>query len=320
MPAPPPEAALGTPALDAADRRLGDLPPGRPDARRPRRAVPRDRDERDRRSASSHSNFPAYDGQWRQAAWALVARGARMVEYWHWHSIHFGHEAYWLGVLNHDGEPGPLLRRGQADRRRLQPRRRRGGRPRPRRRRRRCSTRARASGRWSSIPRSRVEGGLEPDRGLLRADLRALLRGPVRRRPAGRHRLPAAARQRRRRARGALAGARRPRALRRRRRAAGPARRLRAGGRAPRARLPQRLRRRRGATARGGHAGPAARGGGRELRRVHEPRRPGAAAVGRGLRPARRGGRDGLGGRARAGGRRDARWATSTRTSGAGRR
>ena len=53
-----------------------------------------------------HSNFPAYDGQWRQAAWALVARGARMVEYWHWHSIHFGHESYWLGVLNHDGEPG----------------------------------------------------------------------------------------------------------------------------------------------------------------------------------------------------------------------
>jgi beta-galactosidase len=54
----------------------------------------------------SHSNYPAYDGQWRQAAWALVARGARMVEYWHWHSIHFGHETYWLGVLNHDGEPG----------------------------------------------------------------------------------------------------------------------------------------------------------------------------------------------------------------------
>jgi len=55
---------------------------------------------------ASHANFPAYDGQWRQAAWALVARGARMVEYWHWHSIHFGHEAYWLGVLGHDGEPG----------------------------------------------------------------------------------------------------------------------------------------------------------------------------------------------------------------------
>jgi beta-galactosidase len=54
----------------------------------------------------SHNNYPAYDGQWRQAAWSLVSRGARMVEYWHWHSIHFGHEAYWLGVLNHDGEPG----------------------------------------------------------------------------------------------------------------------------------------------------------------------------------------------------------------------
>ena len=54
----------------------------------------------------SYTNFPAYDGQWRQAAWALVARGARMVEYWHWHSIHFGNETYWLGVLNHDGEPG----------------------------------------------------------------------------------------------------------------------------------------------------------------------------------------------------------------------
>jgi beta-galactosidase len=54
----------------------------------------------------SHSNFPAYDCQWRQAVWAFVARGARMVEYWHWHSIHFGHETYWLGVLGHDGEPG----------------------------------------------------------------------------------------------------------------------------------------------------------------------------------------------------------------------
>jgi beta-galactosidase len=54
----------------------------------------------------SHHNFPAYDGQWRQAAWALVARGARMVEYWHWHSIHFGQETYWLGVLDHSGEPG----------------------------------------------------------------------------------------------------------------------------------------------------------------------------------------------------------------------
>jgi beta-galactosidase len=49
---------------------------------------------------------PAYDGQWRQAAWALVSRGARMVEYWHWHTLHFGAETYWGGVLPHSGTPG----------------------------------------------------------------------------------------------------------------------------------------------------------------------------------------------------------------------
>jgi beta-galactosidase len=51
-------------------------------------------------------NRPAFDGQWRQAAWALVARGARMVEYWHWHTLHFGAETYWGGVLPHSGRPG----------------------------------------------------------------------------------------------------------------------------------------------------------------------------------------------------------------------
>ncbi len=49
---------------------------------------------------------PGYDGQWRQAAWAMVARGARMVEYWHWHTLHFGAETYWGGVLPHSLEPG----------------------------------------------------------------------------------------------------------------------------------------------------------------------------------------------------------------------
>jgi beta-galactosidase len=29
-----------------------------------------------------------------------------MVEYWHWHSIHYGQETYWKGVLSHDLEPG----------------------------------------------------------------------------------------------------------------------------------------------------------------------------------------------------------------------
>ncbi len=51
-------------------------------------------------------NRPAYDGQWRQAAWAFVARGARMIEYWHWHTLHFGAETYWGGVLPHSGKPG----------------------------------------------------------------------------------------------------------------------------------------------------------------------------------------------------------------------
>jgi beta-galactosidase len=51
-------------------------------------------------------NFPAFDGQWRQAAWAFVARGAEMIEYWHWHTNHFGTETYWVGVLPHDQQPG----------------------------------------------------------------------------------------------------------------------------------------------------------------------------------------------------------------------
>ncbi|MBB2903399.1 beta-galactosidase [Kineococcus radiotolerans] len=51
-------------------------------------------------------NRPGYDGQWKQAGWALVARGADMVEYWHWHTLHFGAETYWGGVLPHSGRPG----------------------------------------------------------------------------------------------------------------------------------------------------------------------------------------------------------------------
>jgi len=58
----------------------------------------------------SWDSRPAYDGQWRQAAWALVARGARMIEYWHWHTLHFGTETYWGGVLPHSGRPGRTYR------------------------------------------------------------------------------------------------------------------------------------------------------------------------------------------------------------------
>jgi beta-galactosidase len=54
----------------------------------------------------SQLNHPPYDGQLRQLAWAMVSRGARMVQYWHWHSIHHGAETFWGGILGHGLEPG----------------------------------------------------------------------------------------------------------------------------------------------------------------------------------------------------------------------
>jgi len=56
------------------------------------------------------TNRPAYDGQWRQVAWAFDSRGASMVEYWHWHTLHYGAETYWGGVLPHSGRPGRTYR------------------------------------------------------------------------------------------------------------------------------------------------------------------------------------------------------------------
>ncbi|MCD7858884.1 MAG: beta-galactosidase [Firmicutes bacterium] len=49
-----------------------------------------------------------YPGQVRLAAFSLVAGGANMVEYWHWHSIHNAIESYWRGVLGHDLRPGRM--------------------------------------------------------------------------------------------------------------------------------------------------------------------------------------------------------------------
>lgn len=37
-----------------------------------------------------------------------LAHGARMVNYWHWHSIHNSFETYWKGVLSHDLMPNPV--------------------------------------------------------------------------------------------------------------------------------------------------------------------------------------------------------------------
>jgi beta-galactosidase len=58
----------------------------------------------------SSMNESPFDGQWRQVAWLLVARGARLIEYWHWHTLPYGAETYWGGVLPHSGIPGRAYR------------------------------------------------------------------------------------------------------------------------------------------------------------------------------------------------------------------
>jgi beta-galactosidase len=54
----------------------------------------------------SKEQYPPYDGQWRLDVYTHASSGANMVEYWHWHSIHYGQETYWKGVLGHDLQPG----------------------------------------------------------------------------------------------------------------------------------------------------------------------------------------------------------------------
>ena len=54
----------------------------------------------------SKGQYPPYDGQLRLDVYTHASSGANMVEYWHWHSIHYGQETYWKGVLGHDLEPG----------------------------------------------------------------------------------------------------------------------------------------------------------------------------------------------------------------------
>lgn len=55
-------------------------------------------------------NHPPFPGQLKQAALALVSRGARMIEYWHWHTQRHGPEAYWGGVIPHSQVPGRIYR------------------------------------------------------------------------------------------------------------------------------------------------------------------------------------------------------------------
>ncbi len=58
----------------------------------------------------SRTQFPPYDGQLRLSAYSHFACGANMVAYWHWHSLHYGQETYWKGVLSHDLEPNRIYR------------------------------------------------------------------------------------------------------------------------------------------------------------------------------------------------------------------
>jgi beta-galactosidase len=53
----------------------------------------------------SKGQYPPFDGQARLFVYSHIACGANMVEYWHWHSNHYGQETYWKGVLSHDLEP-----------------------------------------------------------------------------------------------------------------------------------------------------------------------------------------------------------------------
>lgn len=53
----------------------------------------------------SKGQYPPFDGQARLFAYSHIASGANVVAYWHWHSIHYGQETYWKGVLGHDLEP-----------------------------------------------------------------------------------------------------------------------------------------------------------------------------------------------------------------------
>jgi beta-galactosidase len=54
---------------------------------------------------NSRSQQPPYPGQLRQNVYAHIGSGANMVGYWHWHSIHYGQETYWKGILSHDLQP-----------------------------------------------------------------------------------------------------------------------------------------------------------------------------------------------------------------------
>ena len=185
-----------------------------------------------------------------------------MIEYWHWHTLPYGTETYWGGVLPHSLEPGRVYHevaglgaRARGDRRR------RSTASSPTRTS-RSSGRTTAGSRSSSSRRSRPPTGAPTAR---RTSASSTLP------PRGRRRRRAGADPARVQARdlgAAELAARFPvlvaaGAVRRSRRRPRPAARLRRRRRAPRGRHPHRLRRRGGARPGRGRTGAAARGRGR---------------------------------------------------------
>ncbi|WES64349.1 beta-galactosidase [Microbacter sp. GSS18] len=59
---------------------------------------------------SHWQNHPPYPGQIELCAFALISRGARMIEYWQWQTMSTGVETYWGGILPHSGRPGRIYR------------------------------------------------------------------------------------------------------------------------------------------------------------------------------------------------------------------
>ncbi|MDR1120731.1 MAG: beta-galactosidase [Dysgonamonadaceae bacterium] len=58
----------------------------------------------------SRGQYPPYDGQLRQNVYSHLASGSNMVEYWHWHTLHYGQETYWRGILGQDLQANRIYR------------------------------------------------------------------------------------------------------------------------------------------------------------------------------------------------------------------
>ncbi|WP_413733044.1 beta-galactosidase [Sodalis sp. RH20] len=63
--------------------------------------------------AQAFKEWTPYPGQLRLQAFSHIASGARLVGYWHWHSIHNSYETYWKGLLSHDLRPNPVYHEAQ---------------------------------------------------------------------------------------------------------------------------------------------------------------------------------------------------------------